>query len=25
MLGKTPATIDVSIEGGVGAINLQLE
>jgi hypothetical protein len=25
VLGKTPATIDVSIEGGVGAINLQLE
>jgi hypothetical protein len=24
-LGKTPATIDVSIAGGVGAINLQLE
>jgi hypothetical protein len=24
-LGKTPATIDVSISGGVGAINLQLE
>jgi N-terminal domain of toast_rack, DUF2154/Domain of unknown function (DUF5668) len=23
--GKTPATIDVSVEGGIGAINLQLE
>ena len=25
VVGKTPATIDVSIEGGVGAINLRLE
>jgi hypothetical protein len=25
VLGKTPATIDISIAGGVGAINLQLE
>ncbi|MGC1967928.1 MAG: toast rack family protein [Candidatus Acidiferrales bacterium] len=25
VVGKTPATIDVTIEGGIGAINLQLE
>ncbi|MFZ0522122.1 MAG: toast rack family protein [Candidatus Acidiferrales bacterium] len=25
VVGKTPANIDVSIEGGIGAINLQLE
>lgn len=25
VVGKTPATIDVTVEGGIGAINLQLE